>query len=346
MKRLCFAAILTACLTPVAATAQDAEKSTIEERIPASVLDTRRNIFTLVVENDLFMNSDSNYTSGVRLSYMDVNVHFPAFVRDLAHALPGISINNTTSLYYSLGQNIFTPKDIQSPVQNPRDRPWAAYLYGSMGMATLSANHADEIELSLGVVGPAALGGPAQKFVHKHISHSPAPRGWHNQLKNEPGLMLAWQRTWPQFIKADIGPLFGSIAPYIGATLGNIYTYADVGINFRLGPDSEKWQDTPLRVRPAMPGTGFFEIPKNEWSWYLFAGIGGRAVARDIFLDGNTFARSHSVEKNNFVGDANAGLALTYGAIRISFTTVYRTKQFKTQDKPESFGAISIGYRF
>jgi hypothetical protein len=207
-------------------------------------------------------------------------------------------------------------------------------------------DHSDEIELSLGVVGPAALGEQTQKFIHKHVSDSPEPQGWHNQLKNEPALTLGWQRTWPQSLSGEAGGLFWSVAPYTGATVGNVYTYADAGFNIRVGPSTEKWQDPPLRVRPAMPGSGFFEIPENRWSWYLFGGIEGRAVARNIFLDGNTFTDSHSVDKNPLVGDANAGLALTYGQFRISYTAVYRTREFEDQDDPEIFGAISAGYRF
>jgi hypothetical protein len=114
----------------------------------------------------------------------------------------------------------------------------------------------------------------------------------------------------------------------------------------RLSPADSKWQDTPIRVRPSMPGTGIYEIPKNKWSWELFSGLEGRAVARNIFLDGNTFAKSYSVEKKPFVADATAGVAMTYNKARISYTLVYRTKEFVLQDSPEIFGAVSLGIRF
>lgn len=320
---------------------------TVEQQVPTRVTNSLQdNVLTLNIENDLFTGQDSNYTSGVRLTYLDVSSDFPELAKDLADFIPTFDINDTSSLFYSIGQNIFTPVDITSRTQDPNDRPWAAFLYGSMGMATYTDNHIDEIEATLGVVGPAALGEQAQKLIHNHLSDSPSPKGWSNQLHNEPALMLGWQRTFPQYMSGDVLGLFGTIAPYGGVTIGNVYTYADVGLNFRLGPDSEKWQDTPTRVRPAMPGTGFFEIPEDKWSWYLFAGVEGRAVGRNIFLDGNTFQDSHSVDKNWLVGDANAGLALTYGQMRVSFTWVYRTKEFDTQEDPETFGSVSVGYRF
>jgi hypothetical protein len=78
----------------------------------------------------------------------------------------------------------------------------------------------------------------------------------------------------------------------------------------------------------------------------LFAGVEGRAVARDIFLDGNTFRDSPSVDKENFVGDFEIGIAATYGSMRASFTQIYRTKEFKGQKGNDRFGAISLSWRF
>jgi lipid A 3-O-deacylase len=307
----------------------------------------RDDLITVVVENDnLGGGTDQYYTSGVRLGYMNLNAEFPEFAHDIASFIPTFDINETSSVFYSLGQNLYTPRNIENRTQNPDDRPWAAFLYGSIGMISMTDNHTDEVELTLGMVGPAALGEQTQKFIHRHISNSPKPNGWSNQLKNEPAVMIAWQRAWPKFLSADFGPLHASVRPHHGITLGNVYTHANAGINIQIGPAAEKWQDTPMRVRPALPGTGYFDIPENKWSWYAFAGVEGRAIARNIFLDGNSFSDSHSVDKKYFVGDANAGLSFTYDKVRISYTLVYRTEEFQTQEKPHVFGALSIGSRF
>ena len=50
------------------------------------------------------------------------------------------------------------------------DRPWAAWLYGSIGLATLTDNHLDELEFTAGVVGPQALGEQTQKLIHNHVT--------------------------------------------------------------------------------------------------------------------------------------------------------------------------------
>ena len=129
-------------------------------------------------------------------------------------------------------------------------------------------------------------------------------------------------------------------------SVGNIYTYAGTGLNFKLGPYETALQDTPPRVRPNMPGSGYFETPHDNWSWFLFAGTEGRLVGRNIFLDGNTFSDSPRVSKKYFVGDASAGLALTYGDYRITYSYNVRSKEFDGQGKPSAFGSISLSTKF
>ena len=306
-------------------------------------------IITLVIENDSIggRGTDENYTSGVSLSYFDISAKMPEIAYTIADYIPTFDINDSSSVFYSFGQNLYTPKDITQSTQDPNDRPWAAHLYASMGLVTVTGDHVDEVEVSLGVVGPWALGRQTQTFVHKYITpDSPDPKGWSNQLNNEPAFLLGWQRRYPSILKASAFGLSLGASPHYGVTLGNVYTFAGTGIGFRLAPAEDDWQDDPIRVRPAPPGTGFFERPADDWSWYLFAGIDGRAIARNIFLDGNTFSDSHSVDKKYFVMDANAGLALTYGQYRLSYSLIYRTKEFYGQENPSVFGALSFGYRF
>ena len=306
-------------------------------------------IITVVVENDSIgtRGTDKNYTSGVRIGYYDINAEMPELAYVIDDYIPTFEVSKTSSVFYSFGQNLYSPQDITQSDQDPNDRPWAAHLYASMGLVTQTDNHLDELEISLGIVGPWALGEQAQKFVHKYVTpDSPTPKGWSHQLKNEPALMVGWQRRYPNYFDTNVMGLNIGVSPYFGATLGNVHTFANVGANLRLTPYEDIRQDAPMRVRPALPGTGYFDIPENKWSWYAFMGLEGRAVAHNIFLDGNTFADSHSVDKEHLVADANAGIAFTYDRYRISYTLVYRTREFQGQDDPSVFGALSFGYRF
>lgn len=307
-------------------------------------------IISLTIENDSLGNGrDGNYTSGVRFSYLNLEAELPEIAYTIADYIPTFELNNSSSVYYSLGHNIFTPNDITDPNPPVTDRPYAGYAYGSLGLVTVTDDHIDDVEATLGIVGPAAMGEPIQKFVHKYVfPNAPTPEGWDFQLDNEPALMIGWQRRYPEYFESDFFDLNFRVEPNFGVTLGNVYTYASTGINFRLGPETEKWQDAPPRVRPAIPGTGYFQMPEDKrFSWYLFAGLDGRLMGRNIFLDGNTFSNSRSVDKNYLVGDANIGLATTIDQFRVSYTLNYRTKEYDGQrDSNAIFGAVNVSYRF
>ena len=361
---------MSACIVPHLASAQNKENDetpTLEEKVTDAVLDTEietlqetvitgipqqtdNKFITFAIENDLFASGeDRDYTNGFRLSYFEAGAELPNWAENLGEVYPGFEINDTTSLTFSIGQNLYTPNDISVAANQPNDRPWAAWLYGSAGMVSVTDDNVDELEIALGVVGPAALGEETQKIVHDTIG-AESPEGWDNQIQNELGLVLSWSRRWPEYFGTPIGQdLWFSAAPQIGVSLGNIYTHAEIGANFRLSPASERLSDLPLRVRPAMPGTGYFPKPSNDWSWSLFGGVNGRAVGRNIFLDGNTFRDDKlqsNIDKKNFVYDMNVGVDFTYGQTRVSYTAVRRSREFDGQDDTSVFGAVSISRRF
>jgi hypothetical protein len=67
---------------------------------------------------------------------------------------------------------------------------------------------------------------------------------------------------------------------------------------------------------------------------------------RDIFLDGNTFKESHKVEKEPFVADLMAGIAMRFGALQISYAYTLRTREFEEQEKSHNFGALNLSYTY
>lgn len=295
-------------------------------------------------------NSDRYYTSGARATWFNESIKVPPVIDQMADEIPSFDLNESTSVFYTLGHNLYTPADIKVEEQPENDRPWAAFIYGSVGLSTTTQNnsvpdHIDELEFTLGVVGPEAMGKPVQRFVHKYISGSPDPRGWKNQLDFEPGAIVSWQRRMPYaWYRSYNDAVHARIEPNFSVSLGNIYTYAGTGASVILG--SQKHQDTPPRVRPALPGTGVFADNTNLFDWQVFAGIDGRLVGRNIFLDGNTFSNSHSVDKKYLVGDANAGISLLFGNTRLSYTLNVRTKEFHGQSEESIFGSLTLTQKF
>lgn len=79
---------------------------------------------------------------------------------------------------------------------------------------------------------------------------------------------------------------------------------------------------------------------------HAFARAEGRAVARNIFLDGNTWEHSPSVTKKNFAADLSAGVGLVMGATKLACTHVYRTEEYDGQKGPQMFGSVSLSVTF
>ncbi len=300
-------------------------------------------IFAASLENDYFTNEDDNYTNGVRFAFLSAENYLPGWVERGANALPFFSKEGRKRWHVALGQSMYTPSNIAIASLQPNDRPYAGWLYGSVGVISDTGYRLDNLQLTLGVVGPASGAGETQKIVHDFIDYT-HPQGWHNQLENEPGIMLEYERKWRGLYEFSPFGWGVDITPSVGASLGNIFTHASVGTVVRFGYDLPSDYGPPL-IRPNLPGSDFF-VPSGDFGWYFFAGVEGRAVARNIFLDGNTFEDSHSVDKLPFVGGVQGGIAFTYQNTRIAYTHIMRTREFHGQEEDDQFGAVTVSYRF
>lgn len=302
---------------------------------------------SLVIENDFFARTDQKYTNGFRLQYLRPKGQ----VSDLTGWLAGMTLGeqNESLLYegVSLGQSLFTPLDITDPNPRPGEQPYAGWLYLEFAAILADRNDAgelnrvDTVSATAGIVGPLAGGEFVQNTFHQLID-SEIAQGWSNQLDNEPGLLLSYDRTW---MKARSLREHGfDVLPSVGISVGNILTEARGGFTLRFGPDLDESLGPP-RIRPSLAGAGYLGN-SNAFNWYVFAGLQGRAVARNIFLDGNTFSGSLRVKKRHLVADAQAGLVVSYGGLRFSYTLVRRSREFATQQDPHYFAAFSLTARY
>lgn len=298
--------------------------------------------FSILFENDIFYNTDHDYTNGLEFAYTTAPDDTPRWAVDAARMLPFFTRDGEVRTRYALGQNIYTPQDIELANPPPGERPYAGFLYGSMGLVDDNGRNLDQLQVSLGVVGPASLAQESQTWIHA-IIHDRKPLGWSTQLRDEPGLIVTYERSAkliPQ--QSMLGGAF-DIEPHWGGSVGNVYDYVNAGAMARFGFNLPK-DYGPMRIEPSLPGSDYFE-PTAGFGAYVFAGVDGRAIARNLFLDGNSFESSRSVDKFNLVGDAIAGAALTFDSFRLAFTHVIRSREYKTQKSQDQFGAVDLTVR-
>jgi lipid A 3-O-deacylase len=323
--------------------------------LASSLASAQRAVF--IGENDAVGRTDRDYTGGIRFSIV-----FDDFSRDLlagrvfdyvkpgfvnAAAADGAAVRQQLEWVY-LGLSIFTPDHVtEQVVRTSSDRPFGGWLYTGVTLAQETARRQlDSFEVLAGVVGPASLAGETQTEFHRLINNGPPViNGF--EIHNEPGLVVAWDRRWK--FGVEFGDSYGvDIIPTVGVALGNVFTYGTAGAVARFGRGlSTTWG--PTLVRPGPSGASFISRDPTApwWGFDFFAGVEGRAVARNIFLDGNTFQTSPSVTKEPLVLDVFGGAEIfTQSGYRLSFTLLQRSREYATQVKPATFGSITGAFTF
>ena len=215
---------------------------------PGDPVTTDTGTFSILFENDLFFNSDHDYTNGVEFAYTTAADETPQWAIDLVRGLPLFTKKGDVRVRYAIGQNIYTPRNLTLANPPPTDRPYAGFLYASMGFVADSGNHMDQLQISLGVIGPMALGENSQKFVHAIISDT-KPMGWDTQLRNEAALIVMFQRSFKIIEpRSVLGGIF-DIEPHYGFAVGNVYDYVNIGAMARFGFNMPR-DYGPMRIDP------------------------------------------------------------------------------------------------
>ena len=311
---------------------------------PALAADgTEKGAFSILFENDIFYNSDHDYTNGVELAYTTAPQDTPDWAISTARMLPFFNQSGDVRTRYAIGQEIFTPHNLKLKNPPPTDRPYAGFLYGAFGLVDDDGRNLDQLQVQLGVIGPASLAEDSQKWIHG-IIHGQDPQGWSTQLRDEPGLVIQYERSMKLIPPQSVIGLVFDVEPHYGIAIGNVYDYVNAGGMARLGINLPK-DYGPLRIDPSLPGSGYYE-PTADIGAYIFAGVDGRAIARNLFLDGNSFQQSRSVDKMNLVGDIQLGAAVVFRSFQLSFTHVFRSREYKTQKADDQFGAVDLSFRF
>lgn len=332
MRRGAQAAVLLGALAVMPARA--------EERVRGD----HHGTWSFTYENDLLAGTDRYYTSGFQFAWRSSSYDPPAWLAFLTDR-PSLIFppGGTPRWGLAFGQNIFTPADTDRRNPDPLDRPYAGWLYGTINLTSYTAREYGSIELQVGVVGPSALGEQTQNNVHDFLNIDRA-FGWNYQLKDEPGVNVILTRQW----RFNSDPVWDDIAigfvPTVMASLGNVQTYAGAGLMVRFGNELEA-DFGPPRMRPSVAGSAFYQ-PDGRWGWYVFGALEGRAVAQDIFLDGNTWRDSRSVEREPLVGDASAGVAIIMPFARLTIAYTARSREFETQRNSAQYGSASLSFRF
>lgn len=277
-------------------------------------------LVSLTIENDFFAGYDHHYTNGVQAAFV---------------ASP--------STVFAVGQRIYTPTNTDARTPDPKDRPYAGWLYAMTDTRLPARDTIDHLTLSLGTVGPDALGRQAQDLVHRALGESRS-QGWDSQIGSEVTAMVGYERAWPRVAAGRFDGTSWDLATRVGGAVGNVLTYASTGVVARFGrnlPD-----DIPVtHISLGPPRDGYRGAP--EFGWYAWGGLDARYVARNMFIDGRMFHDDgYTVRRKPFGFDAQLGIAAAWPRARVGFTYIVRSREFDAQQGNDRFGQLSLSLAY
>jgi hypothetical protein len=298
---------------------------------------------SIQLDNDQLAGKDANYTAGLRLLWMSDAIpsaernpwlNWLPFVRQ-----PGAQ----RAVSLSLGQHIYTPLYLSVSRLIEEDRPYAGVLTMNLGIHSRTETAQDFMGLTLGIVGPASGAETMQGFIHDLFGQVD-PSGWSHQLGNE--FLMAWmyEHKWKTLRQGTSEGMGFDVIPHLGMALGNLHTYAGGGAQVRWGWRLPRDFGGFITRPGGFRNPGFRERGRN--SFYIYGGINGMAVLRNLLLDGNTIRQSHRVDKYPLTADVFLGLSWRIQRVQLFLEYVYWTKRFETETKSHMFGTLSLVYSF
>ena len=354
-----------ACTLGAAAFGQDPATNTDADKPLPDI--SKEGYLTLYFDNDLFGDSDRDYTNGVRLSWISPNLNpdelgfFQQGLRRLSGDRESLGLFRRLTGFedlddirynygFSLTQLMFTPESSAPYVQPQGERRYAGWLALGYSLHVKDDRILNSIEFTLGTVGSNSLAENSQDFIHS-IRGIDKFNGWDYQIPNEITADLSFvQKRRADFVKWNYGAFRMDGLTEWGARLGSFRTAAHLGGFFRAGFNLHPDFSDP-RLSETAYSNLYFDTDDpypGNWSLYLLFGATGRGIAHDATLDGPLFNDFKTgIHREPFVAEVFGGAGIRYRDVELSYVHTWRTEEYEEQRGGVSdFGSVALRLRF
>ena len=311
-------------------------------------------------DNDAFFGKDNKISSGWSLQRHSAIAEcweslqgVPGFIRSWGKVVPTLTKEGLVyRVGIAIGQVIQTPDDLSRRDLIKDDVPYAGALTLRTSWQAFNDDEFRGFEIVAGVVGQLSLAEQSQKTIHKLIG-SRDPKGWDNQLDSELVINLNYMRKKKIYRRGNPAGFSFDTAIDGNVGLGNLFTQASVALEMRFGHNLPRgFVSVPDPVGLSLHYKAALK-PANPQaaSFYTTLVLRGSAFAHNIFLDGNTFSDSHSVDKEVLVGQMIVGLHYERKSWGAHFSLLETSDNVDTNKAPaaegrERLATINIEWRF
>lgn len=287
---------------------------------------------SLVTDNDLYVsiNRDRYYTSGIFLSY-----------RHLSN-----TVNKNLEkriIEWQIGHKMYTPNKPIVLNITEHDRPFAAYLYGSLNIKRVyKKNKILNTSLQIGTIGSNAKGDEIQNFIHQFYGYREVI-GWKHQIKNAFGLNFGTE--YVRFLGNDKSNTL-DLSWVSSGNIGTIYTDISTGLNFRFSfiPLQNIKNSIAFNTNLNDTNTSY----KREIESFFFFKPTLRCAIYDATLQGSFLNPSSEVTKEliPFVFDMEFGFKFTANRFNFGYIFNYNTTKSKglRYTHGNNYGTIIVNY--
>lgn len=319
MKKYSIVALI---LVSVAAYGQRVENTSLYRNIGSD------KYFRISYDNDFFALSDRYYTQGINLEFVS-----PALQKFPLAKLLVKNKNLITKTGMALEHSGFTPTNVLATEVLRGDRPYSS----SLMLKTFSiisnpyTNHRLTTQLTLGVIGPWAMGKEVQVSIHERINPNKVPQGWNNQIRND--IILNYQVDYEHGLWMKRNFILTGKA---GARAGTYNTRLNSSFTILAG-----LFDNPFE---------FANTRNKNFQAYLYAEPQFNLIVYDATLQGGLFNNGspYTIARNEIsrvVFQQNAGLVIKIKGIILEYAQTIITKEFKTGFS-HSWGSVRLAFAF
>lgn len=304
--------------------------------------------FSFSMDNDGIVGTDQNYTNGVFLEYNapashNLSIDGPAPIRFAAQWLP---LDDAAKQGWSLrlGQQMWTPEDIEATEPVPNERPYAGVLFLESGIYQYTPSSVDKFNLMLGVIGPNAFAEQSQKFIHEIIG-SDDPMGWDYQIENQMLFNLGYQGHRLITRQPTSGNNSYDISAVGRLNAGNYQSEAAIGGVMRWGKHLADNFGTTGFSPGKFVDSGV--LATSQSGYFFFAGLEGRYRFNDVTIEGDRPDNVPDTHIEHWQATAVLGAVYYQPKWGASLSFATNTPEFKEDPhSSNSNGSIEFFWRF
>lgn len=302
---------------------------------------------SLSLDNDGLLGSDRGYTNGLFFKFnsnstIDIEQSSPLLLKTLGRWLPLHSQTNK-GWGITVGQQIWTPSDLTSPVEGENDRPYTGFLFIDARIFEFSADTANKYSFMLGTVGPDAFGEDSQKSVHSLIG-SPKPMGWARQIENQTVFNFSYEgqrlltRSQGWLDKDYDSGFSGRI------NVGNYQSEIALGSTIRWGTSLHE----SFASVGAMPGDyiDVSVLSKSRSGQFYYLSVEGRYRFQDITIDGARPKHLFDVHTEHWQATISTGAVYYQESWGLAFSIITSSPDYKEDlRKYNSTASLEVFWR-